>query len=204
MSLTVFIVVLGAALLHASWNGLVKHSQDKYLSISAIVLGHVPFAAVNAQNVKPKPLLEPEKLSLKKSCKNAYSEFDGLKVVGWKCVITVVANPAPFSGSFTFTEDASAITGAAASNIVAISPSNWQCTPDAPTSVTTCTISGAKFSPRGFEIVTFNLFAPFTGPTIVWKNCVDGFYENSEGKKKPLKGNCETETWKPQWWHLPG
>lgn len=46
MSLTVFIVVLGAALLHASWNGLVKHSQDKYLSVSAIVLGHVPFAVV--------------------------------------------------------------------------------------------------------------------------------------------------------------
>ena len=46
MSLTVFIVVLGAALLHASWNGLVKHSQDKFLSMSAVVLGHAPFAII--------------------------------------------------------------------------------------------------------------------------------------------------------------
>lgn len=46
MSLTVFIVVLGAALLHAGWNGLVKHSKDKFLSVSAVVLGHVPFAVV--------------------------------------------------------------------------------------------------------------------------------------------------------------
>lgn len=46
MSLTVFLVVLGAALLHASWNALVKHSSDKFLSMSAVVLGHTPFAIV--------------------------------------------------------------------------------------------------------------------------------------------------------------
>jgi len=44
MSLIVFVVVLGAAVLHAGWNGLVKHSGDKFLSMSAVVLGHVPFA----------------------------------------------------------------------------------------------------------------------------------------------------------------
>jgi len=46
MSLTVFIIVLGAAVLHAGWNGLVKHSQDKFLSMSAVVLGHTLFAVV--------------------------------------------------------------------------------------------------------------------------------------------------------------
>jgi len=46
MSLFVFIVVLGAAVLHAGWNGLVKHSGDKFLSMSAVVLGHTPFAVV--------------------------------------------------------------------------------------------------------------------------------------------------------------
>ncbi len=46
MSLIVFIVVLSAAVLHASWNGLVKHSSDKFLSMSAVVLGHMPFGVV--------------------------------------------------------------------------------------------------------------------------------------------------------------
>ncbi len=46
MSATVFMVVLGAALLHASWNGMVKHSSDKFLSMSAMVMGHTPFAVV--------------------------------------------------------------------------------------------------------------------------------------------------------------
>jgi drug/metabolite transporter (DMT)-like permease len=44
MSLTVMIVVLLAALLHASWNFLVKQNSDKHISMSAVVLGHVPFA----------------------------------------------------------------------------------------------------------------------------------------------------------------
>lgn len=46
MPLTVMIIVLIAALLHASWNFLVKRTDDKYLSMSAVVFGHTPFAAV--------------------------------------------------------------------------------------------------------------------------------------------------------------
>jgi drug/metabolite transporter (DMT)-like permease len=44
MSLTVMLMVLLAALLHASWNFLVKRKDDKHLSMSAVVIGHVPFA----------------------------------------------------------------------------------------------------------------------------------------------------------------
>lgn len=44
MSLTVMIVVLIAALLHASWNYLVKRTDDKHMSMSAVVCGHTPFA----------------------------------------------------------------------------------------------------------------------------------------------------------------
>ncbi|MEZ5476071.1 MAG: DMT family transporter [Thiolinea sp.] len=44
MSLTVMSVVLLAALLHASWNFLVKRADDKFLSMSAMVIGHAPFA----------------------------------------------------------------------------------------------------------------------------------------------------------------
>jgi len=45
MPLIVMTVVLLAALLHASWNFLVKRTADKHLSMSAVVLGHTPFAA---------------------------------------------------------------------------------------------------------------------------------------------------------------
>lgn len=44
MSLTVMFVVLLAALLHASWNFLVKQNSNKHISMSAVVLGHAPFA----------------------------------------------------------------------------------------------------------------------------------------------------------------
>jgi drug/metabolite transporter (DMT)-like permease len=45
MSLTVMVVVLIAALLHASWNFFVKGTDDKHLGMSAVVIGHSPFAA---------------------------------------------------------------------------------------------------------------------------------------------------------------
>jgi len=46
MSPTVFFAVIGAALLHASWNALVKGGADKLLGICAVIIGHVPFAVV--------------------------------------------------------------------------------------------------------------------------------------------------------------
>lgn len=44
MSTTVFLAVMGAALLHAGWNALVKGGADKRLNMAAVVLGHVPLA----------------------------------------------------------------------------------------------------------------------------------------------------------------
>lgn len=44
MSLSVFLVVLLAACLHATWNSLVKGSADKYVTMLAVVLGHLPAA----------------------------------------------------------------------------------------------------------------------------------------------------------------
>ena len=46
MPVPVMIIVLFAALLHATWNFLVKKTDDKYLSMSAVVIGHAPFAAI--------------------------------------------------------------------------------------------------------------------------------------------------------------
>ena len=40
----VLMIVLLAAALHATWNGLVKGAPDKVISMTAVVLGHVPFA----------------------------------------------------------------------------------------------------------------------------------------------------------------
>lgn len=39
----VMLVVLLAALFHATWNLFVKNTADKHLSMTAVVLGHVPF-----------------------------------------------------------------------------------------------------------------------------------------------------------------
>ena len=44
MSLNVFIAVILAALLHAVWNAMVKKGEDKYISLTAVVLGHIPIA----------------------------------------------------------------------------------------------------------------------------------------------------------------
>jgi len=57
MSYTVILVVLTAALLHASWNYLVKSTDDKHLSMGAVVLGHSPFA-IAALICAPLPSIE--------------------------------------------------------------------------------------------------------------------------------------------------
>ncbi len=44
MSPSVMFIVLIAATLHASWNFLIKQNKDKHLSMTAVVLGHTPFA----------------------------------------------------------------------------------------------------------------------------------------------------------------
>ena len=44
MTTIVFLAVIGAALLHASWNALVKSGADKTLSLGAVIIGHMPLA----------------------------------------------------------------------------------------------------------------------------------------------------------------
>jgi drug/metabolite transporter (DMT)-like permease len=46
LELTVFFAVIGAAVLHAVWNAVMKSGHDKHLSMTAIVLGHAPIALV--------------------------------------------------------------------------------------------------------------------------------------------------------------
>jgi len=44
MSMTVFLAVIAAALLHAVWNALVKATPDKHVGMTAVVIGHLPIA----------------------------------------------------------------------------------------------------------------------------------------------------------------
>ncbi|PVA10657.1 hypothetical protein DC366_07155 [Pelagivirga sediminicola] len=44
MSTTVFFAVIGAAILHAGWNALVKGGIDKRAAMGAVVIGHTPLA----------------------------------------------------------------------------------------------------------------------------------------------------------------
>jgi len=46
MPLTVFFAIIFAALLHAIWNAMVKKGDDKYISLTAVVLGHVPISII--------------------------------------------------------------------------------------------------------------------------------------------------------------
>ena len=46
MSITVFLAIILSALLHAIWNAMVKRGDDKYISLTAVVLGHVPISIV--------------------------------------------------------------------------------------------------------------------------------------------------------------
>ena len=57
MSTLVFFAVIGAAVLHAAWNALVKKGADKKVSMGAVVLGRVPIAVV-ALFFVPMPALE--------------------------------------------------------------------------------------------------------------------------------------------------
>ena len=44
MPTTVFVAVIAAAMLHAIWNALAKSGPDKHLSMTAVTVGHAPFA----------------------------------------------------------------------------------------------------------------------------------------------------------------
>lgn len=57
MSLSVMLIVLLAATLHASWNFLIKQKEDKHIGMTAVVLGHTPFALV-ALFFSPLPNIE--------------------------------------------------------------------------------------------------------------------------------------------------
>jgi hypothetical protein len=57
MEPTVFLLVIFAAILHAICNGMVKNFDDKVVSVSAIVFGHVPMAIV-VMLFLPLPTLE--------------------------------------------------------------------------------------------------------------------------------------------------
>ena len=57
MEPTIFLLVIFAAILHAIWNGMVKSFEDKVISVSAIVFGHVPMAIV-VMLFLPLPTLE--------------------------------------------------------------------------------------------------------------------------------------------------
>ena len=46
MPLNIFLAVILAAFLHAVWNAMVKNEDNKYLAVTAIVLGHVPVSVL--------------------------------------------------------------------------------------------------------------------------------------------------------------
>ena len=46
MHINIFLAIILSAFLHATWNALVKKHDDKYISMTALVLGHIPISIV--------------------------------------------------------------------------------------------------------------------------------------------------------------
>ena len=46
MHINIFLAIILSAFLHATWNALVKKQDDKYISMTALVLGHIPISIV--------------------------------------------------------------------------------------------------------------------------------------------------------------
>ncbi len=46
MSTLVFVAIIGAAVLHATWNALIKSGSDKTMSMGAVILGQIPLALI--------------------------------------------------------------------------------------------------------------------------------------------------------------
>ncbi len=143
-----------------------------------------------------------EQFFLKKACDTPRAAVEnGVEGVAWSCEVNIFALPAPFAGSFSFDEDASALTGASGGMITAISGNPaWLCG-TLPASQTSCAISGADFSPGGQESLVIDLFAPAREP-VTWKNCVSGTYAGPDGTRD-VAGNCDTMAWKPEPPRLP-
>ena len=57
MPLNIFLAIIFAAFLHAVWNAMVKNEDNKYLAVTAIVLGHVP-ASIFIILLTPAPSVE--------------------------------------------------------------------------------------------------------------------------------------------------
>lgn len=152
---------------------------------------------------KPDVTLDPAKeIVLEKACKPSQDAKgrDGNRALGWDCEIKVTASPAPFAGTFTFTEDPSAISGGANATIIAIMAQNagWSCTPGAPAQTTQCSIDGADFDPSGVEVIGFSLLADVGEESVKWENCVSGFYDSGkDDRRRDVKGNCKQTTWTP-------
>ena len=46
MEIKIFLAIVFSAFLHAIWNAMVKKEDDKYISLTALVLGHTPISVV--------------------------------------------------------------------------------------------------------------------------------------------------------------
>lgn len=141
---------------------------------------------------------DPKEITLTKSCgRPSDAQHDGVSGKRWSCEVTVTANPAPFSGSFSFIEDASNVSGTTSANIISYQSGNagWSCGGTFPQPQTQCGILGNGFSPSGVETISFDLFAANQGNSVKWENCVSGTYTNASGEKRDVKGNCVGTDW---------
>lgn len=178
------------------WKNCVKGQAET----AAGVVPAVPMCV--GRTIKPDvvlpPRVDPKEITLKKFCgRPRDGEQDGVLGKLWSCEVTVTATPAPFTGSFSFHEDASAVSGTSSANIIGYQSGNaaWGCSGSFPQPQTNCTIAGAAFAPSGVETISFDLFAADQGNAVKWQNCVSGSYLSQTGELRDVKGNCVGTDW---------
>ncbi|WP_156023829.1 peptidoglycan-binding domain-containing protein [Thioclava indica] len=175
------------------WKNCIKGHADT----AAGTFASVPMCT--GRTIKPEIKLEdPKKISLKKRCDAPVAAVEnGVSGKRWSCEVAVQAVPAPFAGSFSFVEDATAVSGTTDANIIGYSAGNpnWACSGNFPQQQTECGVSGVAFSASGLETINFELFAADEGNAVDWRNCVSGAYKPDGGKPRDIKGNCVETHW---------
>ncbi|WP_417267611.1 peptidoglycan-binding domain-containing protein [Celeribacter baekdonensis] len=143
-------------------------------------------------------IVDPKEIDLQKACDEPMDAVvNGVAGKQWSCEVTLHASTAPFSGSVSFAENASAVSGTSNANIIGYTATNpnWTCIGTFPQQQTACELSGSQFSSTGVETVLFDLFAADEGNDVTWQNCVSGLYTNDAGKSRRVAGNCVTTEW---------
>ena len=84
MDISVVLVVLGAAFLHAFWNFQVRSTEDKALGMAAVMFGHLPLAIIGLVYVGLPPTGAWQYIFVSALCTGILSEAGQSLISHWQ------------------------------------------------------------------------------------------------------------------------